>query len=98
MFCDAEGGWLRKGNVLRRPYWPAIDRAGLPRLRFHALWHTCASLLLAAGVNPKVVQERLGHASVQLTLDVYSHVLPGMQKQAAVAMDGLLGEGNTKAP
>jgi integrase len=62
----------------------------LPRITFHGLRHTCASLLLLAGENPKVVSERLGHKSVEITLAVYSHVLPGMQQAAAEKLDRLL--------
>jgi integrase len=53
----------------------------------YSLRHTCATLLLMAGVNPKVVSERLGHASIKMTLDVYSHVLPSMQQAAADVME-----------
>ena len=60
---------------------------GLPRIRFHDLRHTAASLLLQQGVHPKVVQERLGHASIAMTLDIYSHVVPGMQEQAVHALE-----------
>jgi integrase len=89
VFCDHQGGYLRKGNVLRRSFWPALDRAGLPRIRFHDLRHTCATLLLLSDVNVKVVSERLGHADIQLTLTTYTHVLPTMQKAAAAKMDGI---------
>lgn len=61
-----------------------------PRIRFHDLRHTHASHLLAAGVNVKVVSERLGHASVAFTLDTYAHVMPGQQKEAAAAVSALL--------
>lgn len=57
--------------------------AGLPCIRFHDLRHTVASLMLARNVPAKVVQERLGHSSVMVTLDTYSHVSPGMQRDAA---------------
>ena len=67
-----------------------LRRADLPHVSFHALRHTHASLLLRAGVNPKVVSERLGHGSVSLTLDTYSHVMPGLQESAAVRFDALL--------
>ena len=60
-------------------------------MRFHDLRHTCASLLLAAGTHPKVVQERLGHATIALTLDTYSHVVSGMQREAAEKLDEVLG-------
>jgi integrase len=57
-----------------------INQSGLPRIRFHDLRHTHATILLSMGVNPKIVAERLGHSSVQITLDVYSHVMPSMKK------------------
>jgi integrase len=87
VFCDEAGGWLRKPNVQRRVYRPIQKAAGLPMIRFHDLRHTAATLMLLNGVNVKVVSERLGHASIQLTLDTYSHVLPTMQKDAAERMD-----------
>jgi integrase len=59
-------------------------------MRFHDLRHTAATLLLGRGINPKIVSEMLGHAAVAITLDLYSHVLPDMQKQAAAAMDAVL--------
>ena len=64
-----------------------LARAHLPKIRFHDLRHMAATLLLARGVNPKIVSERLGHASVKTTLDVYSHVTPHMQQLAADVMD-----------
>ena len=83
VFCDSDGGLLRASNVLRRSFAPLLTKAELPHIRFHDLRHTAATLLLAAGVHPKVVQERLGHASIGMTLDTYSHVLPTMQRHAA---------------
>lgn len=71
----------------------AVTRAGVPPLTFHGLRHTCATLLLGAGVHPKIVQERLGHKTIAMTLDRYSHVSPGMQGAAAAALDGILGDG-----
>jgi integrase len=67
-----------------------IKRSGLPRVRFHDLRHTHATHLLRAGVHPKIVSERLGHSSVAFTLDIYSHVLPGMQAEAAASVDTVL--------
>jgi len=67
-----------------------VRKAKLGQMRFHDLRHTSASLLLAAGIHPKVVSERLGHSTVNLTLDTYSHVLPGLQEQAAQSMDAYL--------
>ena len=63
----------------------------MPDIRFHDLRHTCATLLLSKGVHPKVVQELLGHSSIEITLDTYSHVLPSMSNGVASAMDALLG-------
>ena len=61
----------------------------LPQVRFHDLRHAHATLMLTQGVHPKVVSERLGHASIGITLDTYSHVLPTLQKEAAEAFDQL---------
>ena len=66
------------------------DRVGRPRIRPHDLRHSCASLLLALGYHPKVVAEWLGHSTVNLTLNTYSHVLPIPQKDAADGLDKLL--------
>ena len=62
----------------------------LPQIRFHDLRHTCATLLLSKNVNPKVVSEMLGHATIAITLDTYSHVLPTMQESPAKAMEEAL--------
>jgi integrase len=67
-----------------------VKAAGLPRVRFHDLRHTHATLALAAGVHPKVVSERLGHATVSITLDTYSHALPAMQEEAAERVAALV--------
>jgi integrase len=66
-------------NLNARSFEPPFEQAGLLSIRFHDLRHTCATLLLSKGVHPKVVAEVLGHASVTITLDTHSHVLPGMQ-------------------
>jgi integrase len=62
----------------------------LPRIGFYDLRHICATLLLSKNVNPKVVAEMLGHATIAITLDTYSHVLPNMQESAATAMEEAL--------
>jgi integrase len=91
VFCDSRGGWLRKSNVQRTSFELIIKRAELPKIRFHDLRHTCATLLLLGDVNPKIVSERLGHSTIQLTLDTYTHVLPTMQRKAAERMDRFFG-------
>lgn len=75
---------------LLRDFHGILSRAGLPRIRFHDLRHTAASLMLQEGIHVKVVQERLGHSSITLTLDTYSHVLPGLQQEAAQRLDDLI--------
>ena len=82
---------MRKGNFIRRSWWPLRKQVGMDKMRFHDLRHGAATLLLAAGVHPKIVQERLGHATVAITLDTYSHVLGGLQREAADKVDELLG-------
>ena len=67
-----------------------MKAAKLPRIRFHDLRHTQATLALAAGVHPKVVSERPGHASVTITLDTYSHAIPAMQETAASLVASLI--------
>lgn len=90
VFCAPEGGALRKSNFRRRSFNALLKKSGVPRIVFHSLRHTCASLLLSEGVHPKVVQERLGHADIRVTMDTYSHVLPTMQREAANLLDALL--------
>jgi integrase len=90
VFCSATG--LPLDPVWQRQvFQQTLKRIGLPVIRFHDLRHTAATLLLSQGVHPKVVSEMLGHASISLTLDTYSHLVPAMHAQAAAAMDALLG-------
>ncbi len=91
VFTDARGGPIRRQNLLRRSFRPLLARAGLPRIRFHDLRHTAATLLLGQGVHVKVVQEQLGHSQISVTLDTYSHVLAPMRRDAASKMDEVLG-------
>ena len=90
VFCNTAGHFIHLKDLHRNSFKPILKRAGLPDTRLYDLRHTCATLLMLAGENAKVVSERLGHASVVMTLDVYSHVLEGMQEQAAVKMDRIL--------
>jgi len=89
VFTSTLGTPLDERNV-RRAFKDILAGAKLPRIRIHDLRHTCASLLLAQGVHPRVVMETLGHSQISLTLDTYSHVLPALQQEAARQIDTLL--------
>ena len=77
-------------DTLSSAFAALIRRSSLPRIRFHDLRHSHASQLLKQGVHPKIVSERLGHSTVAITLDTYSHVLPGLQKDVALGVNGAL--------
>jgi integrase len=92
--------WQSTGHVLTqvdgRPVNPVkvtqeftalVRKAALPHLTLHGLRHAHATLLLTAGVHPKVVSERLGHSNIAITMDTYSHVMPGLQEEAVLALD-----------
>ncbi len=91
IFASETGTPLRQSTVDRRSFKPLLKRARLEGVRFHDLRHTCATLLLSHGVHPKFVQELLGHASITMTLDRYSHWIPSMGDQTARAMEAVLG-------
>ena len=91
VFPNGSGNPLNISNIIYRDFKPIAKKAGLPkRLRLYDLRHTHATLLLMAGVHPKIVSERLGHSTITLTMDTYSHVLPGMQEESAQKLDALL--------
>lgn len=90
VFCNRRGGPIRRSNFHRQQFKPLLTKAGLPSIRFHDLRHTHATLLLRNGTHIKIAQERLGHSSIKLTLDTYSHVLPGMQRAEADKFDAML--------
>ena len=81
---------MNPSNLRKGSFTPLLEKAGLPTIRFHDLLHTCATLLLSRNVNPKIVSEMLGHATIAITLDTYSHVLPNMQDRAARALQDAL--------
>jgi len=91
VFTTAIGGRLPRSVFEHSWFHPLLRRAGLPRMRFHDLRHIAATLLLARGINPKVVSEMLGHSSIAITLGLYGHVTPHMQQLAAETMDRVLG-------
>jgi integrase len=88
VFCTGIGRPLEGGQVSWR-FHKALGAAGLPRIRVHDLRHTAATLLLTRGVHPKVVQEMLGHSTIALTLDTYSHVAPALHREVATQMEHL---------
>jgi integrase len=90
IFATRVGTPINPENLVNRSFKPLLERASLPEIRFHDLRHTCATLLLSKNVNPKIVSEMLGHATIAITLDTYSHVLPTMQESAARAMEDAL--------
>ena len=90
VFASEVGTPMNPTNLRRRSFAPLLQRARLPQIRFHDLRHTCATLLLSRNVHPKYVQELLGHANIAITLDTYSHVVPGMGDFAAREMEDLL--------
>ncbi len=87
VFPATNGAPMRKSSLRRHSFEPLLKKAVLPHIRFHDLRHTAATLLLREDVHPKIVQERLGHARIAITLDTYSHVLPSMQQEAAARLD-----------
>lgn len=91
IFSTRVGTPLNPENLVKRSFKPLLEKAGLPEIRFHDLRHTCATLLLGRGVHPKLVQELLGHATIAMTLDNYSHYLPSMGDQASGAMGDAFG-------
>ena len=90
VFASTTGTPIDVANLTYRFFRPLLERAGLPRIRFHDLRHTFATTMLSRNVNRKVVQEMLGHANISLTMDTYSHFLPDMQETAVDAMQEAL--------
>jgi integrase len=92
VFCTRRGTPIRRDNLHDKHWKPLLRRAELPDIRFHDLRHTCATLLLTKGVHAKIVSETLGHSSIAITLDTYSHVIPGLGDVAVRAMEEVLKE------
>jgi integrase len=90
VFTTQEGGPIDGRELLRAWFRPLLARAGLPAIRFHDLRHSYASIALAQGLHPKVVQEAMGHSTIAVTMDLYSHVVPSLQREAAREMGAAL--------
>jgi integrase len=89
IFANQKGKWMHAAGLLRDSFWPLCELAGLD-IRFHDLRHTTATLLLTAGVDPRTVSERLGHANTKKLFDTYAHVIPSSRQRAASLMGGFL--------
>ena len=98
VFTTQVGTPINPSNLRQRSLAPLLERAGLPHIRFHDLRHTCATLLLGRGVHPKFVQELMGHATIAITLDTYSHIMPSMGNQTARAMEDALSPIDSAPP
>jgi len=97
VFSNTFGNPLDTGNFVSRYFKTLLEPSGIDRsFTFHGLRHTHATLLLQQGVNPKVIQERLGHCNIGMTLDVYSHILPDMQDTAVEALKIIFSKKDTK--
>jgi integrase len=90
VICTVTGYYISPGDISAKLLRSILRKAGLPRIRFHDLRHSAATLLLSMGVHPKVVQELLGHSQISMTMDIYSHVLPSMQKEAMEKINSVL--------
>ena len=90
VFPNRTGKPMNADNLYHRGFKPLLEKAGLSGFTFHSLRHTCATLLLSKNVNPKIVSEMLGHATISQTMDTYSHVMPGMGDIAADALESAL--------
>lgn len=90
IFPNRSGKPMNADYLYHRGFKPLLERAELSGFTFHSLRHTCATLLLSKNVNPKIVSEMLGHATISQTMDTYSHVMPGMREVAATALEEAL--------
>lgn len=95
VFCTKQGTPLDPGNVVRREFKPALTRAGLRSIRFHDLRHSFVAMLLELDINLKIIQELVGHASIQTTMDIYGHLLPETKQQAVQRISDALQQAST---
>ena len=91
VFTNSTGNHLTPSHLSSRLFPALLERAGVKKIRFHDLRHSTASLLLSLDIHPKIVQELLGHSNISITLDIYSHSMPSLQKKAISKLDELLG-------
>jgi hypothetical protein len=94
VFPNGAGNPENYGNLLNRGFYPALRRSGLRKIRFHDLRHTFASLLIANGEHPKRIQALMGHSSINVTMDVYGHLMPGGGAEVADRLGALVFRGS----
>ena len=90
MFCNTDGNPLSPESLVRRQFLPALERAGVKRVRFHDLRHTNVALRIEQGQNIKYIQNQLGHASIQTTIDRYGHLLKEVNTEQAMKLENAL--------
>ena len=98
VFTSPEGGPLRRTNFRRRVWRPAVEASIGQPCTFHDLRHTHAALLISEGCHPKVIQERMGHGSIRVTLDTYGHLFDGLDEAAADSLDAVFGSATASGP
>ena len=94
VFPNQSGKPLNHGYMLRYHYWPVLKKAGRPKIKFHNLRHTFASLLIEQGENIKYIQNQLGHSSPTVTLDVYAHLMKPVNQEAACKLENTIFKTN----
>ena len=87
VFPNKAGNPINHNNLIQRHFYPALEKAGLPKIRFHDLRHTYASLLIEQGENIKYIQSQLGHSSPTVTLNVYAHLMKSVNQEAASKLE-----------
>ena len=92
VFPNNEGNYQSAENMMKRRFLPALNRAGIDRIRFHDLRHTYASLLLANGAPMKYVQHQLGHSSITMTMDLYTHLLPEVNDKCVNLLNSIVNQ------
>lgn len=96
VFCTRLGTPLNAENIIKRHFYPLIEKAGVRKISFHSLRHCSATIALAMDANLKIIQERLGHTTIKTTADIYSHPSLEMQKDVARKIDHVIfGKQNT---
>jgi len=98
VFPSSTGRPLDRSNLITREFEPALERAGLRKVRFHDLRHTYASLMIAAGMDPKALQAAMGHSSIVVTMDTYGHLFPGAHERAFRRLEAMLSPSSKVIP